>query len=103
MQFSTIQKTTTPILLSFGVKKAALFGSTARNENMRNSDIDLLVQLGKKISLFEFIDMKLKLQEALHVKVDVIQYDKIKPSLKSFILQDEKVFLNIWRKLPYPI
>ena len=95
MQLSTIQQTTTPILLSFGVKKAAHFGSTARNGTTKNSDIDLLVQLGKKMSLFEFIDMKLKLQEALHTKVDIVQYDKIKPSLKSFILQDEKVFLNV--------
>lgn len=95
MQLSTIQKVTTPILLSFGVKKAALFGSTARNENTKKSDIDLLVQLGKKMSLFEFIDMKLQLQEALQAKVDVVQYDKIKPSIKSFILQDEQVFLNV--------
>ena len=36
------------------------------------------------MSLFEFIDMKLKLQEALHTKVDIVQYDKIKPSLKLY-------------------
>lgn len=95
MQLTTIQQATIPILLSFGVKKAALFGSTARNENTKNSDIDLLVQLGKKMSLFEFIDMKQKLQEVLKSKVDVVQYDKIKPSLKSFILRDEKVFFNV--------
>lgn len=95
MQLTTIQQVTMPILLSFGVKKAALFGSTARNENTKNSDIDLLVQLGKKMSLFEFIDMKQKLQEVLKSKVDVVQYDKIKPSLKSFILRDEKVFFNV--------
>lgn len=95
MQLSTIQQLTTPILLSFGVKKAALFGSTARNESTKKSDIDLLVQLGKKMSLFEFIDMKQKLQDALKTKVDVVQYDKIKPSLKPFILQDERVFFNV--------
>lgn len=95
MQLSTIQQIATPILLSFGVKKAALFGSTARDESTKKSDIDLLVQLGKKMSLFEFIDMKQKLQEALKTKVDVVQYDKIKPSLKSFILQDEKVFFHV--------
>jgi len=95
MRLSNIQKTAIPILLSFGIRKAALFGSTARNETTKDSDIDLLVQLGKKMSLFEFIDMKLKLQEALHTKIDIVQYDKIKPSLKSFILQNEKVFLNV--------
>ena len=95
MDISDIKQKTSPILSSFGVKKAALFGSFARNQASDDSDIDLLVQLGKKMSLFEFIDLKQSLEDALDKRVDLIQYEKIKPSLKSFILNDQKVFFEL--------
>jgi len=42
---------TIPVLKKYGVAKAAVFGSYARGEAKKNSDIDLLVDI-KKISAF---------------------------------------------------
>lgn len=94
MDFLQIQAQATPILAKFSVNKAALFGSTARGEANADSDVDLLVRFGETISLFDLIDLKLQLEDAFGKKVDLVQYDKIKPSLRSFILKDEKVFFQ---------
>lgn len=81
-----------PILASYGVKKAALFGSAARNQMTEHSDIDILVELGKKMSLLDYVGLKLDLEDALGKSVDLVQYTKIRPELKEFILKDETVF-----------
>ena len=39
-----IKKTASPFFRSHGVKRAAVFGSVARGEATRESDIDLLVE-----------------------------------------------------------
>jgi predicted nucleotidyltransferase len=89
-----LHTSTSPILSSYGVKKAAVFGSYARGSQTSKSDIDILVELGKAISLLDFVGLKLDLEEKLGKKVDLVQYKTIKPSLKKYILADEQVFFN---------
>ncbi len=77
-----------PILKKYGIKKAGIFGSSARGESVAN-DLDLLVKIDKKISLQEFIEIKQELEDELGMKVDLVEYDAIKHSLKDDILKDE--------------
>ena len=81
-----IKQKAVPILKEAGATKSALFGSVIRNENRDDSDIDLLVELPKNKSLLDFIGIKIELEEALHKKVDLVEYSAIKPNLKAFIL-----------------
>jgi len=83
---------TNSILSSYGVKKAAVFGSYAKNTQTDESDIDILVELGKKMSLLDFVGLKLELEDKLNKKVDLVQYKTLKPSIKDFILKDQLVF-----------
>ena len=83
---------TNSILSSYGVKKAAVFGSYARNTQTNESDIDILVELGRKMSLLDFVGLKLDLEDKLNKKVDLVQYKTLKPSIKDFILKDQSVF-----------
>lgn len=83
---------TQKIFSSYGVKKAAVFGSHARGTSTSKSDIDILVELGKTMSLLDFVGLKLDLEGKLKKKVDLVQYKTIKPSLKDHILKDETVF-----------
>ena len=69
-----------------------MFGSYARGDNKDDSDIDILVQLGKSMSLFDFVGLKLDLEDKLGTKVDLVQYKTIKPSIKDYILKDEVIF-----------
>lgn len=78
-----------PILKKQGVKKAALFGSQARGDARKNSDVDLLVKLPKRFGLFEMGGLKIDLEEALNKKVDLVEYSVIHPLLKKQILKEQ--------------
>jgi len=82
-----------PIMREYGVKKAALFGSFVRREMKKNSDIDVLVEIGADISLLDFIELKQKLEETLGKKVDLVEYDTLKPFIKENILKEQVVLL----------
>ena len=92
MQTNNLYQNTKDIFSQYGVKKAAVFGSYARGDNKDDSDIDILVQLGKSMSLFDFVGLKLDLEDKLGTKVDLVQYKTIKPSIKDYILKDEVIF-----------
>jgi len=85
MTVETIKKKITPILRRQGVLKAAVFGSFARGEETKNSDVDILVKLAKSKSLLDLVDLKLELQDRLSRDVDVISYGGIHPLLKNII------------------
>lgn len=89
---SDLRLKTSDIFSSYGVTKAALFGSNARGEQGDESDIDILVELGKDLSLFDYVGLKLDLEDRLGTSVDLVQYKMVKPSLKKYILGSEKVF-----------
>ncbi len=92
MNVQVITNKTSDILRAYGVKKAALFGSYARNEALETSDLDILVDLSSGMSLLDFIGLKQDLEEALNKKVDLVQYKQVKPVLADYIFKDEKVF-----------
>jgi hypothetical protein len=83
-----------PILKKYGVRKAALFGSVVRGEQRKDSDIDILVDIQKDISLLEFIGLKQELEDALGHPVDLVEYGTIKPLLKDRILGEQVVLTN---------
>ena len=85
----SIKKIIRPILKKYGIKKAGIFGSSARGESVVN-DLDLLVKIDKKISLLEFIGIQQELEDELGMKVDLVEYDAIKPALKDDILREEE-------------
>jgi uncharacterized protein len=87
-----IKKKIIPILKKYGIKKAGIFGSTARGDSVVN-DLDLLVKIDRKISLLEFIGIQQELEDELGMKVDLVEYQAIKPSLKDDILRDEEPVL----------
>lgn len=88
-----IKKKAGPILKEEGATRAALFGSVVRGEAGKNSDIDILVDLPRGKSLFDFVGIKLKLEEVLGRKVDLVEYSTIKPRLKPYILNNQMPLL----------
>ena len=76
------------ILKKNGVTKAAIFGSYARGDAKKNSDIDILIKPPMGIGL-GFVGIKLELEEKLGRKVDLLTYNSIHPYLKKYILADE--------------
>lgn len=78
-----------PVLKEAGVTRSSLFGSYIRGEQKENSDIDILVDLPKGKSLFDIAELKYKLEDILGKKVDLVQYSRIKPLLKEYILSEQ--------------
>ncbi|MDA1079611.1 MAG: nucleotidyltransferase family protein [bacterium] len=95
MKIGTLSDQTSSIFSQYGVKKAAVFGSQVRGTETKSSDIDILVELGKEMSLLDFVGLKLDLEDKLGKKVDLVQYKQIKNSLKPYILGTEQVFYQL--------
>jgi predicted nucleotidyltransferase len=88
-----IRQTVVPILRRYGVTRAAVFGSAVTGRLRPESDIDILVQLGQDVSLLGFVGMKLDLEQALGRRVDLVEYDMIRPRLRERILQEQETIL----------
>ena len=73
------------------ISMVSVFGSTARGENTKASDIDLLVKFAKPKSLLALVSLERNLSEALGRKVDLLTEAAISPYLKDHILNDLKV------------
>lgn len=82
-----------PILQRYEVKKVGLFGSCIREEMRESSDIDILVEIEKDISLLDFVGIKLEIEEALGNKVDLVEYNTLKPLLRERILKEQVIIL----------
>lgn len=76
------------ILKKNGVKKAGVFGSYARGEQKKDSDIDILIEPPKNIG-FGFARIEFELEDAIGKKVDLLSYRAIHPLLKKRILKEE--------------
>ena len=88
-----IKEKITPILQRYGIKKAAIFGSLAKGEAKISSDVDILVEIKSDMSLLDFIGIKIELEEALKMKVDLVEYETIKPIIKEKILSEQVAIL----------
>ena len=88
MTIEAIKNITTPILKRNKVKKAALFGSMANRHYSSESDVDILVELDDSHSLLDFVGIKIELEEALDKKVDLVEFDAVKPALRKYILKE---------------
>jgi len=71
----------------YKVKSLAVFGSFASNQQVENSDIDILVEFSEPVG-FEFFRLQRFIEEKLGIKVDLVTKDAIKPAIEKNILRD---------------
>lgn len=84
-----IKRKIKPVLIGAGITRSAIFGSYVRGENTEESDVDILIEAPKGMSLFDLGGLQMDLEEALGRKVDLVNYNKIKPRLKPYILNEQ--------------
>jgi len=70
----------------FNVNKIALFGSVARGEATKSSDINIIVDM--KSSFDNYFDLKYFLEEKLQAKVDLAKEKSLRKFIKSKIQKD---------------
>jgi len=78
-----------PVLTKYGIHSASIVGSLAHGDYSNDSDIDLIVQIEKPMSLLTFATIKIELEEILNRKVDLIEKSAIKQRLKQSLLSKE--------------
>jgi predicted nucleotidyltransferase len=66
----------------YGVERIAIFGSFAKGNQRKTSDIDILVQLVKPLGL-DFIKLAYHLEKVLKRRVDLATFDTLKRSLEN--------------------
>lgn len=85
---STMLKHHRANLQGYGVKSLSVFGSLARGESTADSDIDILVEFDRSVGLFEFIRLKLYLEELTGRQVDLVTPDALRPAMRAEILNE---------------
>jgi uncharacterized protein len=72
----------------YGVTALHLFGSAVRDELRDDSDIDLLVEFGRPVGLFEFVRLRRTLEVLLGRRVDLVTTQGLKRQLRDRILAE---------------
>lgn len=72
----------------YRVREIGIFGSFARGEQRRRSDIDILVDFDEIPDLFMFIGLADYLEEILRIKVDLVRKPVIRKEFREQILRE---------------
>jgi len=74
----------------YPIKELGIFGSVARGDDTKKSDVDILVEFNKNhnMGLFEFVGLEQDLSALLGKKVDLVMKSGLKPAIKKYILKE---------------
>lgn len=82
------------LVRTYSVSGLGIFGSVVRAEAGPHSDIDLLVNFSKPVSLFEFVDLEEFLSEKMGHKIDLVMKTNLKRRLGERILAEVRYLWN---------
>ncbi|MBL4656976.1 MAG: nucleotidyltransferase family protein [Flavobacteriales bacterium] len=71
----------------YHLRTLGIFGSYAKNQQSKDSDIDILVEFEKPIGI-KFIDLAEELEKLLNTKVDLVSKNGVKKKYLDRIQQD---------------
>jgi uncharacterized protein len=86
--YRSISRKASSALRKQGAKHAGIFGSFARGQAKKTSDIDLLVEFKSQKSLMELVRIERELSEDLGMKVDLLTKGSVSPHIIGNIEKD---------------
>ena len=86
---NTIQHSFIPVAAKYGLKRAYLFWSYAKGLATEESDVDLLVEKGRPLSLLMLSGMLQDAQEAIGLPVDIVTTTGVDDDFRSQIAGSE--------------
>lgn len=72
----------------YKVKTIGVFGSCVREDQKKESDVDILIEFEEPISLLEFMALERQLSKILGKKVDLVMKTALKPRIGRHILNE---------------
>ena len=76
------------IAIKHGARNVRMFGSAARGEEMPDSDIDLLIDVGPDTTSWFPAGLILELEELLGCRVDVVTERGLDPEIRDHVLHE---------------
>ena len=83
MNRKELDRTIIKYLKKYHVDRIGVFGSYARNELRKESDLDLLISFKENPTLLQLVKIKRELSEIVGIKVDIVT----EPSLTNSLLK----------------
>jgi len=72
----------------YGIAVVGIFGSYVRGKQKSESDLDMLVEILRPISLLELVGAEIYLTEVLGIKVDLVPKRDVRAELRDSILKE---------------
>ena len=95
-KFDELREKILPVLLPYGVKSVAVFGSIVRGEDTLESDIDILVELKQPSERphigLRWFGLEQELEQILERKVDLVSQAALSPYIQPYV-EKEMVLL----------
>lgn len=89
--FQVIKTTIVPMAKRHDLNFVGLFGSMARGDQTKKSDIDILVEFSRPVTLIDVIALENKMSKKFKRKVDLVTEKGLNPKIRKFVLKDLKV------------
>jgi uncharacterized protein len=78
------------IASKYGAHQVRVFGSVARGDSSRGSDLDLLVRFDSGVTLLKLAALIRELESLLESKVDVVSDKGLRPRVRERVLAEAK-------------
>jgi len=85
-QFEKYKQVILPVLERYLIKRASIFGSLAKGDFNPESDVDLLIEPTENFTLFNLLKLEEEISGLINRKVDLVEYDALKPSIRNEVL-----------------
>jgi uncharacterized protein len=79
------------IATKHGASNVRVFGSVARGEATADSDVDFLVEIEPKRSLFDYIALMQDLTELIGRKVDIAEVESLHDLIREKVLRESVI------------
>lgn len=93
-----LKKTIISTLMELNPKEISIFGSYAKGEQRKNSDIDILIEYHEAPNFFEIVRAIRKLEDQIGIEVDLVDVDGVSQKFMDAVkLYASNIFSDVKR------
>lgn len=85
---TVLRKNKRSLVKEFKVKELGIFGSYARGEQKKRSDIDILIAFSRTPGFFDFLKLEERLGKLLKGRVDLVMKGSLKPFIGKNVMRE---------------
>jgi predicted nucleotidyltransferase len=72
----------------YHVKRIGVFGSYSRNDQTKESDLDLVVEFDQSIGMMAFVHLQNLIADRLNLKIDLVTPDGLHPLIRDQVMHE---------------